>query len=117
MSMLDWELYRSQILSGVGELAILSPGTVKGYSEMSAAGTKTNHLDSKTRELIALAVAISLRCDGCIAVHVDAAQKLGASQYEIAEASAVAISVNAGAAMVYSARAMDALAVINAKGA
>ena len=75
---------------------------------MSGAGSKTRHLDAKTRELIALAVAITLRCDGCIAVHTAAAKKLGATKEEIADALGVGISVNAGAALVYSTRTLDA---------
>ena len=108
MQMLDWNTYRQQLVAGVGGFAKLSPETVKGYSALGAAGEKTGHLDAKTRELIAIAVAISLRCDGCIAVHVEAARKLGATQEEIAEALGVAISINAGAALVYSTRALDA---------
>ncbi len=84
--------------------------TVKGYATLSNAGAQTNHLDAKTRELIALAVAVTTRCDGCITVHVDAALKHGASREEIAEALGVAVSLNAGAALVYSARVMDAVA-------
>ena len=75
---------------------------------MSAAGSKTSHLEPKTRELIALAVAVALRCDGCITVHTDAAITQGASKEEIAEALGVSVSLNAGAALVYSARVMDA---------
>ena len=63
---------------------------------------------AKTRELIALAVAITLHCDGCIAVHTAAAKKLGATKEEIAEALGVGISVNAGAAIGYSSRTLDA---------
>ena len=84
---------------------------LKGYAALGGVGAKTGHLDAKTRELIALAVAISLRCDGCIAVHTAAAKKLGASREEIAEALGVGISVNAGAALVYSARTLDAFDV------
>ena len=75
-----------------------------------AAGQKTGQLDAKTRELIAVAVAISLRCDGCITVHTDAARKLGATEAELAEALGVATSINAGAAVVYATRALDAFA-------
>jgi AhpD family alkylhydroperoxidase len=53
--------------------------------------------------LIALAVTVALRCDGCITVH-----RSRATEEEIAEALGVAIAVNAGAALIYSARAMDA---------
>jgi AhpD family alkylhydroperoxidase len=55
-------------------------------------------------------VAISLRCDGCITVHTDAARKLGATEAELAEALGVATSLNAGAAVVYATRALDAFA-------
>lgn len=108
MTMLNWNDYRNQILARVGEIGRLSPETVKGYMALGSAGAKTGHLDAKTRELIALAVAISLRCDGCIAVHTAAAKKLGATKEEIAEALGVGISVNAGAALVYSTRTLDA---------
>ena len=106
--MLDWNGYRQQLIEAIGKIARLSPETVRGYSTLSTAGTKTNHLEPKTRELVALAVAVTLRCDGCITVHTDAAIKHGASREEIAEALGVAVSVNAGAALVYSARVMDA---------
>nr|WP_084582893.1 carboxymuconolactone decarboxylase family protein [Sphingomonas azotifigens] len=108
--MLDWNTYREQVLAGVGSLGKLTPDTVRGYAMIGGAGAKTNHLDAKTRELIAVAVAISLRCDGCITVHTDAARKAGATQEELAEALGVAIGLNAGAGLVYSTRAMDAFA-------
>src|SRR5258705_5709213 len=54
--------------------------TVKGYVTLGGAGQKTGRLDVKTRELIALAVAISLRCDGCITVHTEAARKTGRTE-------------------------------------
>jgi AhpD family alkylhydroperoxidase len=106
--MLDWNEYRQQLAVGVKELGQLSPDTIKGYIELSAAGQKKNLLGAKTRELIALAVAVTSRCDGCITVHTEAAIKNGATREEAAEALGVATTVNAGAALVYSARAMDA---------
>ena len=69
MAMLNWNDYRNQILARVGEIGKLSPDTVKGYMALGGAAAKTGHLDAKTRELLALAVAISLRCDDCITVH------------------------------------------------
>lgn len=112
--MLDWNDYRKQLLGRIGELGKLSPDTLAGYQTLSAAGKKTNHLDAKTRELIALAVAVTSRCDGCITVHAAEASKLGASREEVAEALGVAVALNAGAAMVYSARVLDALSAVSA---
>jgi len=97
-----------QIFVRLGEIGKFSPDTIRGYTALGGAGVKTGHLDAKTRELIALAVAITLRCDGCITVHTAAAKKLGATKEEIAEALGVGISVNAGAALVYSTRTFDA---------
>ena len=108
MHMLNWNAYRKQLGATVGEMAKLSPDTVRGYTSLGGAGAKTGLLTAKTRELIALAAAISLRCDGCIAVHTAEAHKLGATKEEIAEALGVAISVNAGAALVYASRTLDA---------
>jgi len=108
--MKDWNGYRGQVAAGVGEMGKLSPDTVRGYAQLSQAGAKTGHFDDKVRELIALAVAVTLRCDGCIATHTAAALKAGATREELAEALGVAISVNAGAALVYTTRTLDAFA-------
>jgi AhpD family alkylhydroperoxidase len=62
--------------------------------------------------LISLAVAVTVKCDGCIVVHSEAALKAGASKEEIAEALGVAVAMNAGAALIYSTRVLDA---VNAK--
>jgi len=107
--MLDWQEYRKELLARIGDIAKLSPDTVRGYRTLSDAGKQTNHLDARTRELIALAVAVTSRCDGCITVHAHAALAAGASREEIAEALGVAVALNAGAALVYSARAIDAV--------
>lgn len=107
MHMHDWNTYREQIVEGVGGLARLSPDTVKGYKTLHQAA-ESAPLDGKTRELIALAVAVTTRCDGCIAVHTAAARKQGATKEEVAAALGVAIAMNAGAALVYTTRALDA---------
>lgn len=73
-------------------------------------------LDEKTRELIAIAVAVTTRCESCIAVHAQAAVKAGATDSEIAGALATAISLNAGAAYTYSLRAMEAIEASRGEG-
>jgi AhpD family alkylhydroperoxidase len=106
--MLDWNDYRKQLAAGVKEIGRLNPDTIKGYMALSGAAQKDDLLGAKVRELISLATAVTLRCDGCIAVHTEAAIKQGASREEIAEALGVATAVSAGAALVYSTRVMDA---------
>ena len=106
--MLDWNEYQQELTATIGEIGRTSPEIIRGYRSLGEAGSKTNKLDPKTRELIALAVAVSLRCDGCITTHTSAAIRNGASKEEIVEVLGVAINVNAGAALVYSARVLDA---------
>ena len=64
--MLDWNQYRQQLLKGIAELGRHTPGTARGYRELSQAGAQTARLDGKTRELIAIAVGVTRQCDGCI---------------------------------------------------
>ncbi|EPJ79875.1 hypothetical protein CFII64_18508 [Pseudomonas sp. CFII64] len=85
-----------------------NPKMVKAYIALGEAAAENDILDAKTRELIAIAVAVTTRCDGCISVHTDAAIKAGASREEIAATLATAISLNAGAAYIYSLRALEA---------
>jgi len=106
--LIDTHDYTPKLMDAVGELGKEAPALLEGYLTLDGAAAKGGVLDAKTRELISLAVAVTTRCDGCIAVHSAAAQKAGASRAEVAEALAVAIALNAGAALVYSARALDA---------
>jgi AhpD family alkylhydroperoxidase len=98
----------------LGELKHLSPDTVRGYMTLSAANSSTTKLCQKVRQLISLAVAVTTRCDGCIVIHTEAALKAGASREEVSEALGVAVAMNAGAALVYSTRVLDAVVSKNA---
>jgi AhpD family alkylhydroperoxidase len=96
-------------------LAEVSPETVGAYRQVCAVGAKDGHLGAKTRELISLAVAVTTRSDGCIAAHTKAAIDLGATREEVAEALSVAIAMNTGAAIGYSARVMEAFTAFSNK--
>ena len=108
MAMQDWNAYRDALLAKVADYGKLSPDVMRGLLTMDGGAAKMGRLDTKTHELIALAVAVTTRCDGCIAVHTKKAVEQGTTRGEIAEALGVAISLNAGAALTYSARVLDA---------
>ena len=104
----EWSKKLKNLVKGVGNFAKLNQPVVSAVQHLDAA-TRTNKvLDDKTHELIALAVAVTTRCDGCISAHAFAAKKAGASKEEIAEALGTAIALNAGAALVYSTRVLEA---------
>jgi len=110
--MLDWNDYQRQLGTTIAQIGRISPDTIRGYRGLADAGSKSGVLDGKTRELIALAVSVTRQCDGCITIHTDAAIKQGATREEIVAALSVAITVNAGASLVYSARGTDARHVL-----
>jgi AhpD family alkylhydroperoxidase len=58
--------------------------------------------------VIAVAIAVSKECDGCIAYHARGAAMKGASREELAEVLAVALLMNGGPASVYGPRAWAA---------
>lgn len=104
----DWDAYQAAARVRGKEFSALHPELAKGFGALSRGAATTTHLDAKTRELIALAVAVTTRCDGCIDVHVRKAQAAGASKAEMAEALGVAIALNAGAAFTYALHVLDA---------
>ncbi|WP_321839977.1 carboxymuconolactone decarboxylase family protein [Paraburkholderia bannensis] len=110
--MQDWNSYRDALLERVGDYAKITPDVMRGLMTIDGAAAKTGTLQPKIHELIALAVAVTTRCDGCIAVHTKKAVEHGATLEEISEALGVAIALNAGAALTYSARVLDAHAAL-----
>lgn len=108
-SMPNWEQTITDVSDRLKEFGALSPDTLRGAAMLGNAGAKTNHLGAKTRELIALAVAVTTRCDGCIAFHAAEAKKLGITTEEVAEALGVAVNLNTGAAVVFSTHVLDAM--------
>lgn len=75
---------------------------------LESAAEASKALDKKTHELIALAVAVTTRCDGCISMHAAAAKKHGATEEEVIAALGTAITLNAGASYIYSTKVLEA---------
>lgn len=80
--------------------------TMQGFSAMARAATEDGVLDKKTKELIALAIGVSTRCDGCIGFHAKALVELGATKEEIEETLGMAIYMGGGPSLMYAADAM-----------
>lgn len=97
----NWSDLLPSIQKAFGALGKSNPKMVKAYMALGDASAENDVLDAKTRELISIAVAVTTRCDGCIAAHTDAAIKAGASREEVAATLATAISLNAGAAYIF----------------
>jgi AhpD family alkylhydroperoxidase len=89
--------------------------TMKGFSAMAQGATKDGALDKKTKELIALAIGVSTRCDGCIGFHSEALVRLGATREEFEEALGMAVYMGGGPSLMYAADAMLAYEQFSAK--
>lgn len=92
----------------VRELRERIPAVFEGYGALSGAVFVDGALDAKTKELIALAIAVAKQCDGCIASHARGAARRGATADEVAEALGVAILMNGGPGTVHAPRALEA---------
>ena len=84
------------------------PGVYDGFRQLHSASFEAGALTTKTKELIALAIAVSKECDGCIASHARGAVKAGATKEEAAEMLGVTILMNGGPATIYAPRAYAA---------
>ncbi|MBO9353492.1 carboxymuconolactone decarboxylase family protein [Bordetella petrii] len=84
------------------------PQVMKGFGDMGKAALAEGALDMKTKELIALAIGVAARCDGCIGFHSKALAGLAASEAEVHETLGVAVYMGGGPSLMYAANALAA---------
>jgi AhpD family alkylhydroperoxidase len=84
------------------------PDTMQGFSALAQAATRDGALDKKTKELIALALGVAARCDGCIGFHAEALVKLQATRAEVDEVLGMAVYMGGGPSLMYAADALAA---------
>jgi AhpD family alkylhydroperoxidase len=93
----------------IGKLGSDIPGTMGGFAALHKNAVADGALSGKTKELVALGIAVAVRCDGCIAYHVHDALQSGATRDEISETIGVAVLMGGGPALMYGAEAYEAL--------
>jgi len=84
------------------------PDTMQAFSALAKAATREGALDKKTKELIALAIGIATRCDGCIGFHTEALVRLGVTRQEVEETLGMAVYMGGGPSLMYAADAISA---------
>jgi AhpD family alkylhydroperoxidase len=105
----NWPEMAHELNPLVAGLRHAQPDALKGFGQMAQAALKAGSLSVKTKELMALAISVAIRCDACIAFHAKAAVKAGASEEEIAETMGLAIYMGAGPSVMYAAQALEAV--------
>ena len=111
----DWPALAASLSGPLRELRGGAPEVMKGFSGIARAALAANALDTKTKELIALAIGIATRCDACIAFHAEAAVRHGATREEVMETMGRAIYMGAGPSVMYAAQALEAFDQFKAK--
>jgi AhpD family alkylhydroperoxidase len=104
----DYAQIANDVVTGVGLLRQGAPDTVKAFGSLSIAATATKALDTKTKELMALAIGIAIHCEGCVAYHTKMAHQHGATREEVVETVALAVYMGGGPAAVYGGDALRA---------
>jgi AhpD family alkylhydroperoxidase len=106
--MTSWPQITKELTAQLRSLRGGAPEVMKAFAGIAQAASAPKALDGKTKELIALGIAVAVRCDDCIGFHVKAALEQGASEEEIAEALGMAIYMGAGPSVMYASHALEA---------
>jgi AhpD family alkylhydroperoxidase len=94
-------MYDMANLSKLKHLDENAPEAMKAFWAFDKAAMAAGALDVKTKELIAVGVALTTQCPYCIEFHMNGARKAGATDQELAEAALVAAALRAGGAVTH----------------
>jgi len=114
MTHMDWPSTTQQLNAELRGLRLGAPEVMKAFSEIAKAALAPKALDAKTKELIALAISVAIRCDDCIAFHARAAVENGASREEALETLGMAVYMGAGPSAMYASHALSAFSQFQA---
>ncbi|HVV36128.1 MAG TPA: carboxymuconolactone decarboxylase family protein [Acidimicrobiales bacterium] len=104
----DYQQILNELRQPTAELRHEIPDTWAGFLALHESAVRDGLVPGRIKELIALAIAVVQRCDGCIAYHAKAAARAGATRDELAEILGVALLMDGGPASVYAPRAWAA---------
>ncbi|MCZ4351195.1 carboxymuconolactone decarboxylase family protein [Roseovarius aestuarii] len=105
---MDWHKFLEETDARIGAFHSKAPETMKGFATMGRAAKRNGVLDEKTKEFVALGIAIASRCDSCIGYHVRSLVRLGCTRPELIEVLEVASYMGAGPSITYGAKALEA---------
>ncbi|NOC92383.1 MULTISPECIES: carboxymuconolactone decarboxylase family protein [Ruegeria] len=105
---MNWKDFMAETEANIGAFSKEVPETVRGFGIMGKAAKTDGALSEKTKEFMALGIAIATRCDSCIGFHVRSLVRLGATRAQMCEALAMATYMGGGPSYAYSAKALRA---------
>jgi len=96
------------ISANVRQLKESVPDVMTSFNALGKAALAPGAIDAKTKELIALAIGVAARCDGCLGYHTQALARLGATREEVHEMLGVAVDMGGGPSLMYAANTVAA---------
>ena len=105
---MNWKKFMAETEAKIATFSKEIPQTAKGFASMGAAAKSNGALDEKSKEFIALGIAVATRCDSCIGFHIRSLIRLQASREEVCEALEMATFMGGGPSYAFSAKALEA---------
>ncbi len=78
-----------------------APNAINGFGAMYMKIMQDGPVPAKMKELIAVAISVTVQCDPCIKLHVQKSLELGATRQEILDAASVAVMMGGGPAWTH----------------
>ncbi len=92
------------------------PDTMQAFGALGKSVKEGGTLDFKSKEFVALGIAVATKCETCIALHVEALVRAGATRDEVGDVLAMSIQMGGGPAMMYAAHALACFDELSARG-
>ena len=112
---MNWTDYMARTKDEIRALNKTIPETARAFGELNKAVKGAGTLDEKTKEFVALGIAVADRCESCIGFHAEALIRAGATRAEVADVLAVSVQMGGGPSLMYAAKALacfDALSPV-----
>ena len=93
----------------LSQLGAEIPGPMSGFVRLHKKAVADGALSRKVKEMMVLAISISVGCEGCIAYHTHDAVEAGATRAELLETIGVGLMMGGGPGSIYAAYALDAI--------
>ncbi|WP_278924316.1 MULTISPECIES: carboxymuconolactone decarboxylase family protein [Pseudophaeobacter] len=103
---MDWNTKLETTRQGLRNLNRAIPDTAQAFGALGKSVKQGGVLDFKQKEFVALGIAVAVRCEDCIGLHVEALVRAGASREEVSDVLAMSIQMGGGPAMMYAAKAL-----------
>ncbi len=103
---MTWKDKLAATKAGLRTLNAAIPDTARGFGELSKAVKQGGVLEFKTKEFVALGIAVATKCEDCIALHMQALVRVGATREEVSDVLAMTVQMGGGPSMMYAAKAL-----------